>query len=277
MRELPEIEVLRRELEREVATRKVKEVTAAGMALLPRYANRKGFTSKLEGVKITGVTRKGLHLIAALDDGNLLVITLAGSGKIRRHQAKDATEPGTQIVIAFTQGPQLRFVDASGDGEMFVCAPEELAEALPEIDQLGFDPVESALSWLRFGELVMRQRNKLKLVMQDPKVVVGIGDLYADEILFEAGLRYDRPSDSLSTQEIRRLYRSLVEILHDAIKHRGTTLEGDDFGDLAGQPGGYGEFLQVYGREGQLSPRSRTPIRKIKFNGRWTYYCDTQV
>ncbi len=279
MRELPEIEVIRRELDREVAGRKIKEVTASGMELLPRYRNRKAFTGQLEGVKFTGVTRVGLHLVAALDDESVIVITLGDRGRIRRNQGREATEPGTQLVIAFSQGPQLRIIDTggSGDAEVFVCAADMVVDALPEVSTYGFDPVENVLSWLRFGELIVNRRAPLKQVLTDPSVVVGIGPVYADEILFEAGLRFDRPSTSLSTQEIRRLYRALVEIVHDAIKHRGATVADDDFADLAGQPGGYGSLMQVYQREGQLSPRSRLPIQKTKYNGVWTFYCDTQV
>jgi formamidopyrimidine-DNA glycosylase len=90
-------------------------------------------------------------------------------------------------------------------------------------------------------------------------------------------LRYDRMSNQLSTQEIRRLYRSVVGILHDAIKYRGTTLEDGRYHDLSGQPGEYGAQLAVYERAGELSPRSRTPIQKATFKGHKVFYCTTQV
>lgn len=277
MRQLPEIETLRRELDREIGGRKIKEVAAASMSLLPRYPNRKAFTSRLEGVKVQSVARRALYLLASLDSDELLVFDLGQHGRLRRNQAKEPEEAGTEIVFSFTQGPQLRIVDATGEAEVFLTTADELGDALPELANLGFDPLESVLSWVNFGELVVAQQRELKHLFTDSSVIVGLGDVYADEVLFEAGLRYDRRSDTLSTQEIRRLYRALVEILHDAVKHRGTTLDGDDFTDLAGEPGGYGDLLQVYGREGQLSPRSRAPIRKVKFGGTWTYYCDTQV
>jgi formamidopyrimidine-DNA glycosylase len=76
---------------------------------------------------------------------------------------------------------------------------------------------------------------------------------------------------------MRRLYRSLIEVLHDAVKHRGSSIGDAGFADLAGKPGEHQEHLQVYGRDGKLSPRSRTPIKKVKYDGHWTYFCDTQV
>jgi formamidopyrimidine-DNA glycosylase len=84
-------------------------------------------------------------------------------------------------------------------------------------------------------------------------------------------------SDSLSSQEIRRLHRALVGKLHDAIKYRGTSLEDRPFLDPAGNPGEFAEHLEVYGKHGDLSGRSRLPIQRVKFGGQWTYFCETQV
>ena len=147
----------------------------------------------------------------------------------------------------------------------------------PELVGLGVDPIEEPMSWTHFGELLMRQPTKLKTLITDDSFLVGIGPMYADEILFTAGLRYDRMSDTLSTHEVRRLYRALVETLHEAVKYRGTTLEGGSYVDGFGEPGEYAQNLQVFGRAGDLSPRSRAPIKRVKFGGAWTYYCETQV
>ena len=98
--------------------------------------------------------------------------------------------------------------------------------------------------------------------------------MYADEILFNAGLRYDRLSNSLTTQEIRRLYRALVETLHDAVKYRGSTVEDSPYVDAFGEAGSYQEHHAVFQKDGELSPRNRKPISKVKFGGEWTYYCE---
>ena len=113
------------------------------------------------------------------------------------------------MVITFTQHGQLRLLDAEGTAQMFVVDTEALADELPDLDGLGLDPVEEPVSWTAFGQGLLRHQTKLKTLLTDPSFVVGIGDIYADEILFHAGLRHDRLSDSLSAQEIRRLHRAL--------------------------------------------------------------------
>jgi formamidopyrimidine-DNA glycosylase len=277
MAELPEIEVLRRDLERELVGKKVKAVEVRSMSALGRYNNRKSFVAQLDGAKFTSVDRRGLYLLVGVDPGHTLVIALGASGQLRRVTGREKVPETAEITVTFTQGGGLALIDPDGTATAFVTAADELADALPELAQLGFDPIEEPMSWTRFGELVVRRATKMKTLLTDPTVVVGIGELYADEILFHAGLRHDRMSTTLSSQELRRLYRALVETLHDAVKYRGTTLGEDGWRDLMGKPGEFAEHLAVYGRDGQLSPRSRAPIQKVKFEGRWTYFCETQV
>ena len=276
--ELPEVETVRRDLEREIIGRKVKAAEAASMKCLPRYHTRKAFTSQLEGAKIVDVRRLGLYLAIELSTEMLLVLSLGSSGSPRRNANKNPRVNGTEVVISFTQYGQLRFVDTEGTGQLFV-VPDDLSEVDPKIKEYGLDPVATPISWTEMGRMLLQRsdKDKLKALLTDDRFVVGVGDIYADEILFEAGLRYDRVCNTLSTQEIRRLHRSLVGTMHDAVKYRGTSVPGRPFVDPFGQPGGYATHLKVWGRHGQLSERSRTPIKRIRFRGVWTYYCDTQV
>ncbi len=247
------------------------------MKCLRRYHTRKAFTSQLEGAKITDVRRVGLHLVFELSSELLLVLSLGSSGSPRRNANKHPKVPGTEVVISFTQYGQLRFVDTKGTGQMFVVPADEFLSAVPEADSYGLDPVATAISWTEMGRLLLGKDTKLKTLITDDRFVVGIGDIYADEILYEAGLRFDRVSNTLSTQEIRRLHRSLVGTMHDAMKYRGTSVPDRPFLDPFGKPGSYASHLKVWGRHGQLSERSKVPIKRTKFRGAWTYYCDTQV
>lgn len=274
--ELPEVETVRRDLEREIIGRKVKAAEAASMKCLRRYHTRKAFTSQLEGAKIVDVRRVGLYLVIELSTEQLLVLSLGSSGSPRRNANKNPRVAGTEVVISFTQYGQLRFVDTEGTGQLFVVS-DDLDTALPEVAGYGLDPVATPISWTEMGRMLLRRSDKLKALLTDDTFVVGVGDIYADEILFEAGLRYDRVCNTLSTQEIRRLHRSLVGTMHDAVKYRGTSVPDRPFVDPFGQPGGYATHLKVWGRHGALSERSRTPIKRIRFRGVWTYYCDTQV
>ena len=275
--ELPEVETIRRDLEREIVGRKVKTAEATSMKCLRRYHTRKAFTSQLEGTKITDVRRVGLYLVVELSTESLLVLSLGSSGSPRRNANKHPKVAGTEVVISFTQYGQLRFVDTEGTGQLFVVPGEDLSATLPEIAGYGLDPVATPMSWTNMGRLLLQRSTKLKTLLTDETFVIGIGDIYADEILFEAGLRFDRISNTLSTQEIRRLHRSLVGTMHDAMKYRGTSVPDRPFVDPFGQPGSYAGHLKVWGRQGDLSERSRAPIKRTKFRGTWTYYCDTQV
>ena len=277
MYELPEVETVRRDLDRDLSGKKVKDADAMSMKTLGRYKNRKAFTSQLEGMKIERVERRGLYLAIVLDGDSTLVVDLGSTGSLRRHANKDEMDPATEIVITFTQHGQLRLLDAEGTAQAFVVDTDALADELPELDGYGLDPVEEPISWTTFGRSLLSHQTKLKTLLTDPSFVVGIGDIYADEILFHAGLRHDRLSDSLSSQEIRRLHRALVGTLHDAIKYRGTSVDARPFIDPFGQPGEYGDHLEVWGKHGDLSGRSRLPIERVKFGGSWCYYCTTQV
>lgn len=271
MPELPELEILRTNLDRELSGKKIKAVDVAVPAAVKRNTNKKVFASKLTGAKLGPTTRRGGWLVTALDSGDVLVIGLGERGRILRAQAKDPVTKATLVVLTFTQHGQLRILDPAKETEVFVATPDELDEV---VGQLGFDLAGEPVSWTAFGEQLLRRDGKLKAVLMDPTFLVGIGPIYSDEILFEAGLRYDRSPSSLTTQEIRRLYRAAVEIVHEALKHGGTTLGEDGFTDVHGKPGGFQELLAVYGRDGQMSPRARGPIVKARFGTGVTYYCD---
>ncbi|MYA84909.1 MAG: hypothetical protein F4Y12_04925, partial [Acidimicrobiaceae bacterium] len=190
--ELPEVETIRRDLEREIITRKIKTAEAASMKCLRRYHTRKAFTSQLEGAKITDVRRVGLYLVIELSTELLLVLSLGSSGSPRRNANKHPKVAGTEVVISFTQYGQLRFVDTEGTGQLFVVPADEFLSAVPEVTGYGLDPVATPISWTEMGRLLLQRDTKLKTLITDDNFVVGVGDIYADEILFEAGLRFDR-------------------------------------------------------------------------------------
>jgi formamidopyrimidine-DNA glycosylase len=274
MPELPEVEVVRRDLEREIVGKRIKAVEVDGMRSVRRHHNRKQFINRLEGKRITGVERRGKYLLCRLDDGDVLIIHLGMSGQLLRAKtAREARPKHTHIVITFTQGGQLRFVDPRTFGEMFVTEADALNK-VSELNHLGLDPLETAMSWEQFGQLISQRHAKLKPLLMDQKFLAGIGNVYSDEILWGAGLRWDRMSDSLSSQEIRRLYRSMVETLQDAVKYRGSSLADEQYVDLFGRPGDFQLHHNVYARDGEYCRRCRHVIRRERVGGRSTFYCE---
>ena len=275
MPELPEVETIRRDLQGEVVGRKIKAVEVRNGRTVRRHSSAKQFRSKVEGRTIKSVGRGGKCLLLALDDGNTLVIHLGMSGQLQRAKSiKDPKAPHTQVVFTFTQGGQLRFVDPRTFGEMFVSTPVEGGPPIPELSHLGFDPLEDIMSWEKFWVLLSSHDALLKDLLMDQEFVAGIGNMYADEILFAAGLRYDRLSNSLSSQEVRRLYRSMVETLAEAVKRRGSSTAAEENRDLFGEVGDYQDQHQAYDREGQACRRCRSTIVKVKVGGKSTFFCE---
>lgn len=276
MPELPEVEVVRRDLDREVVGKKIRSVEVNSMRSIRRHRQRKQFVAPLEGAKITGTERRGKYILMKLEDGLVLVVHLGMSGQLLR--AKSSREPmakHTQVVLTFSQGGQLRFVDPRTFGEMFVTTLGELENEVDELKHLGVDPLESMMAWDSFGNMAAQRHMKLKPLLMDQKFLAGIGNIYSDEILHAAGLRWDRSSDSLTSQEVRRLYRSMVETLQDAVKHRGSSLADAQYVDLFGKPGDYQQFHQVYARDGEACKRCRNVIVRQKVNGRSTFFCES--
>lgn len=274
MAELPELETLRRELEKESVGKRFKVPEVTGSKITKRNGNKKVFQSRLEGAKVKSVDRRGQYLVGNLDNGELLLLHLGEKGYLEKVAPRSTAPKGTVLTLAFTQGGQIRLVDPSGTAQAFVVASDNLAEEAPELAAIGLDPVADPVSWTSFARALLARNVKLKTLLMDQEVVAGIGPIYSDEILYEAGLRHDRISSELSSQEIRRLFRALVETLHDAIKHRGTTVDDHPFVDLYGKPGDHQDELKVYGREGEPCRRCRAPVAKVRYANKPLFYCE---
>ena len=266
---------MRRDLEREVVGKKIKAVEVTGTRSVRRHRNRKEFITILTGRKITAVQRRGKYLVMKLDGTDALIVHLGMSGQLLRAKtAREKAPKHTHVAITFTQGGLLRFIDPRTFGEMFVAPYDEIDQQVDELAHLGLDPLETALSWDLFGRMLAEKKTKLKPLLMDQKFIAGIGNVYSDEILFEAGLKWERQSDSLSQQEVRRLYRAISETLNGAVKYRGSSLADEQYVDLFGKPGEYQQHHQVYGREGEACVRCRRPIQRARYSNRSTFYCD---
>ena len=276
MLELPELETVRRDLDREVGGLKIKERDVIGAKrLIPGQANKTGLTKALSGRKISSVTRVGMLLCLQVGNGQSLVINLGPGGSLQRAANKDDQESDTQLIIGFTQKGQLRLVDSDKSATVVLVDNEEMEEVFPEITEFGFDPVDEPISWTDFGGRLLERNTKLRPLLMDQTFIVGLGPVYSDEILHAALLRHDRIANELITQEIRRLYRAIVETIHNAVKHRGVSLDGGS--DIFGEVGGYDEYLEVYGRGGERSRNGRGNVLTARVGGTTHYYCDYQV
>jgi formamidopyrimidine-DNA glycosylase len=274
--ELPEVEVVRRDLERDVVGRRIAAVEVRRMKntkrVIRRHKTPKEFRDLLVGHKVTRAERQGKYILLHLDDGNVLVVHFGMTGRFLRGNKRLALDNHSHVIVTFQTGGDVRFVDPRTFGEMFVTAADDLGK-VKELAHLAIDPLESMFTWQQFSGALANRASKLKPLLMDQQFVSGLGNIYSDEVLFAAGLRHDRASDELSAQEVRRLYRAIQETVQEAIRFRGTTLGDEAYVDLYGKPGEYQHELKVYGRRGEPCRRCRTPIEVVKYSGRNSYYC----
>ncbi len=269
MPELPEVEVLRRDLEPLVAGRQVERVALSG----PRTVRRQPpaeVVARLEGTRLAAIERIGKYLVVSLDDGaDALVVHLRMSGQLLLVEPGRPHVPHTHAVMTLSGGAELRFVDPRTFGELFV-APRPVAA----LAHLGVDPIGPEFTPDRLSALMAGRRGRLKALLLDQRVVAGLGNIYSDEALFGAGLRFDRAAGSLDPGEVSALHHSITTTLRRAIESRGSSLSDGQYVDLFGRPGGYQHHHLVYAREGRPCPRCDAPIRRGREAGRSTFYCD---
>ena len=268
MPELPEVETIRRDLVAGVVGKRIERVEATGIRTL-RRGTPDEFVTRVTGRRITAVTRTGKYLRIALDSGDVVVVHLGMSGQLLLVQPADAPRPPhTHVVLDLDDGCELRFVDPRTFGEVFVTTA-----GTPELVHVGVDALEGVPSAARLGELLRRRRAMLKPLLMGQRTIAGLGNIYTDEVLFAAGIRHDRRSDTLTDDEVSRLHDAMTDILGRAIAHRGSSLDDRQYRDASGAVGSFQSLHQVYGREGRPCTRCGHPIARDKSAGRSTFHC----
>jgi formamidopyrimidine-DNA glycosylase len=275
--ELPEVEVLRKDLEKEAVGKRVKDVHVETPSIVrPVHRNRPEFVKALQGRKIESARRRGRILFLDLDARTTWIIDPGEDGRLHRETATEDPGEDAHLVVTFTIGGALH-LSAPGDatGVHTAVAPTEEAIEAAGIPPDALDPLDDNPPWMEFGRFLADAGGPLKQVLTDPSRILGIGPVYSDEILWEAGLRHDRDAASLSTQEIRRLYRAMQEVIVAGMKAAGSSLEEPELDAFVDEEGEAAEHLRVYGREGLPCPRCRQPIKRTRIKkGVWTYHCD---
>jgi formamidopyrimidine-DNA glycosylase len=274
--ELPEVETLRQDLDREVGGRKVKAVEVRAARVVRRHRNRPEFADRLLGRKLGTTLRLGDLLLLGLDDPPAtvaLVVDLGPTGRLLKQRSAAPVDRQTDAVLSFTVGGDLRVLDLGEDGELFLAGQAEVEE-LADRWRGVIDPLADALAWQALGARLGARQERLRTLLTDPAFVAGIGPVYADEILWAGGLRWDRESDGLSAQEVRRLHRAIQEVVQEAVRLRGVSVGETPWLDLHGGKGEFEPQLSVYQREGQPCRRCRTPLVHEPIEGdQTTYYC----
>lgn len=266
MPELPEVEVVRRDLETHVSGRRISSVEISGIRTVRRQPVAE-LTGRLAGATIGPVGRKGKYLLLGLGD-EVLVVHLRMSGQLVLARPTDPRAAHTHAVITLGDGAQLRFVDPRTFGELFVTSV-----STPELTHLGPDPLSAEWTWRSLSTVLAGRRGLLKPLLMDQRRVAGLGNIYTDEALFAARLRGDRPGGAVSGPEVRRLHRAISATLRAAVERRGSSLADRQYVDLLGNMGEYQSQHRVYARAGQPCPRCGGLITRLRLGGRSSFLC----
>lgn len=261
MPELPEVETLKRELEKAIIGKKISGVEIR-QAKVIRAPAPDEFRKQLIGLTVKNVLRKAKLLIIELSGGLSLVVHLKMTGQLIYPGAGEHA----RVRFTFEDGTALDFNDQRLFAELRVM--KDWRE-LPFIKGLGPEPSE--ISCEAFKKMLAAKKTKIKPLLMDQGFISGIGNLYAAEALFKARISPSRSSQGLSDKEKAGLFSAIQDVLGDAIKHGGSSV--DDYVRLSGTPGGYVRYHKVYGREGKPCASCGTPIKRIALGGRGTYFC----
>jgi formamidopyrimidine-DNA glycosylase len=273
MPELPEVETVRRGLERHLVGRRITSVDV-GRERTVRRTSREALIAGLTDTVVEAADRRGKYLLLPLDSGDTMMIHLRMSGQVLLAAVGAPRPPHTHVVMHLDDGHEAWFVDPRTFGEVVVFDPGNVELELPELARMGVDPIaepfDPAIVRAAFGA----SKRALKPLLLDQHVVAGIGNIYADEILHRARLRPDRAASTLDRRQIRVLHESIVGVLTDAIEAGGSTLGDAQYVDLMGEGGSYQDDHRVYGRGGErCSTCGRGWIRRTVTGGRGTHYC----
>lgn len=223
----------------------------------------------IEGRTVLGVGRRGKLVVLRLSGDRLLLFHLKMTGQLMCREPGSPRDKHLRLALAFRDGgPELRFRDVRKFGFALELGEVEAAAA-PELRRLGPEPL--ALSFEDFRRAFAGRSGRIKARLLDQGIIAGIGNIYADEILFEARIHPETDIARLGPASWHRLWLAVRSVLRRAIRHHGTTFR--DFRDDAGEPGGFRNRLCVYGREGEACPRCGGSIRSLRVAGRGTHCC----
>ena len=269
MPELPEVETVVRSLFPCLTGQKI-----ADYQLIDAKVWRGGnlfFLDNLKGKLITKIWRRGKLALIQVATGEILIFHLKMTGRLIWVPKASPRPKHTRFILNFQEvEEELRFVDPRRFGFIACRRSEEVEkETAPELAGLGPDAL--TVSWEEFKKIFGQRTARLKSLLLDQRLIAGIGNIYADEILFRARLNPLLPANYLSEKEWQLLWQKIKETLQEAIKYRGTSIR--DYRDGANQKGNFQDRLLVYGREQQACPVCGQKIARSRIGGRSTYFC----
>jgi formamidopyrimidine-DNA glycosylase len=269
MPELPEVETVRRSLIDKIVGQRINSLHIRDFPGVLGAERVDDVQARIRGRVVQSIRRRAKYLIIDLDDGTAIVVHLRMTGRLSAVPHEEPPLRFEHLSIDFDNGLDLRFSDQRKFGRVIHVHSSDL----DRLDQrLGREPLESGFSAAWLAERLRRRPGKIKAVLLDQGLIGGLGNIYVDESLYQARIHPERPANSLTTDEIRRVHRAIRAVLRAAVDGRGTTFSS--FEDASGNRGGYGGMLRVYGQGGKAPcPRCGNPLVRTVVGGRGTSFC----
>jgi formamidopyrimidine-DNA glycosylase len=267
MPELPEVETVARGLRASLVGCAITGVEVRWVRTLvpPDPAT---FARRLVGQVVSGVGRRGKWIVIALDDGDTLLVHLRMTGQLVLEPADSPDDRHVRVLFSLDDGRWLRFSDQRKFGRMVLTADPQ-----GRLGELGSEPLADDFTAQRLQEMLARRRGRIKPLLLNQRFVAGLGNIYADESLWRAGIHPLRQAGGLNPVEVRRLHQGIRSVLQAAIDGGGTTLADSAYRQPDGRSGEFYDLLAVYGREGQPCVRCGGPIERIVVGQRGTHFC----
>jgi formamidopyrimidine-DNA glycosylase len=270
MPELPEVETIKEDLRELVEGARIEsdEVLDPGLVEQPSLEE---FVRRLEGVRITGARRRAKHLIVEVDSEDSLVFQLKIGGQLLLVPPVEEPRTALMLVLYLDEDRRLFLRDETRFTRTRLLNAEELEARLSTLgpEPFGEEFKENGAEYLR--ETLSSRRAQIKPLLLDQKVVSGIGNIYVDEILYDARLHPRRKANTLSGEEWSRLHAAILENLAAGVEHRGTTVRL--YKDVLGRPGEHQNYLRVFEKHGKPCPECDGEVVREKVSGRPTHFC----
>jgi formamidopyrimidine-DNA glycosylase len=277
MPELPEVEVVRRDLDAVVRGRRLVGVEVGRDRAVRRAPSPEAFVTALRGRAALGTRRVGKFLVVDLDGpdatSEVLVIHLGMSGQLRVASSSDEPRARhTHVVLSLDDGREVRYVDPRTFGHMLV-SPVENGSRPAALVHLGPDALLELDTPADLEPLLAGRRVAVKTRLMDQQALAGLGNIYSDEILYRAGVRGSRASGSITAPEVARIHAACHEVLLEAVEARGSSLADAQYVDLYGRPGRFQLAHAVHARAGAPCRRCGATIARLRIGGRFGYWC----
>lgn len=268
MPELPEVETVRRTIETKICNKTIRSVEVNHTDVLDGM-EKEDFIDLLVGNTVLRMERRGKYLIFCLKQQKKLILHLRMTGQLIYFENDFPKDSHCHVVVYFEDGGGFYYRDVRRFGRFCLVGSGGKTEC--GMNRLGFEPMDRKFTVNYVKDGVQNRRCSVKARILDQHFIAGIGNIYADEILFAARIHPERMCAELTNCQIKRLKKASEDILLQAIEHRGTTFS--DFRDGYGESGGHQDHLAVFHRAGEPCPVCGTIIESIKCGGRTTSFC----